>query len=236
MRHACFGVHDLELRGTRHHNHFLLAVGVGAVHGAQVVDFDHALVLGAQLVLVGDLGRRTTHVERTQRQLRARFSNRLRGDDTHGLSDLNRTVGRKVLAVALGTHALTRLARQHGAHLHLLDAAFLNEFRDLRRNQLAFLGKHVSAFGVKHVLGQGPTFDALANALHHLVVLAKWGDGESAKGVAIFLGDDDILSHVDQTTRQVTSICRLQGRVCKTLSGTVRGDEVLQDGQAFLEV
>ena len=106
QRHVGRGVHDLEFRRTRHHDHFLFAFGVGAVHRAQFVDFHDAFVLGADLVLVRDLGCRTTHVERTKRQLRARFSNGLCCNHTHSLPCLHRAVGGEVLAVALGADTL----------------------------------------------------------------------------------------------------------------------------------
>ena len=55
-------------------------------------------------------------------------------------------------------------------------------------------------------------------------------------GAAIDLADDDVLRDVDQTTGQVTRVCRTQRGVGQTLTGAVRGDEVLQNGQALAEV
>jgi hypothetical protein len=48
--------------------------------------------------------------------------------------------------------------------------------------------------------------------------------------------DDAILRDVDQTAGQVTRVRRLQRRVGQTLAGAVRRVEVLENGQAFLEV
>ena len=59
---------------------------------------------------------------------------------------------------------------------------------------------------------------------------------EAADGAAVVLVDDHVLGHVHETARQVTGVGRLEGRVRQTLPGTVRGDEVLEDGQALLEV
>ena len=55
-------------------------------------------------------------------------------------------------------------------------------------------------------------------------------------GAAIRLGDHEVLRHVDETTREVTRVRRLQRRVGQTLAGAVRRDEVLQNVQAFTEV
>ena len=53
---------------------------------------------------------------------------------------------------------------------------------------------------------------------------------------AIDLVDDHVLRDVDETARQVTRVGRLQRRVGETLTGAVRGDEVLHDLEAFTEV
>ena len=52
QRHVCFGVHHLEFGGTRNHNHLFLAACVCAIHRAQVINLNHAFVLGADLVFV----------------------------------------------------------------------------------------------------------------------------------------------------------------------------------------
>ena len=44
------------------------------------------------------------------------------------------------------------------------------------------------------------------------------------------------MSHIDQTTGEVTSISGLEGGVSQTLTGTVSGDEILEHGHAFLEI
>ena len=58
---------------------------------------------------------------------------------------------------------------------------------------------------------------------------------EAAVGAAVLLADDDVLRDVHQTTGQVTRVGGTQGGVGQTLTGTVRGDEVLQHGQALTE-
>ena len=78
--------------------------------------------------------------------------------------------------------------------------------------------------------------DAVANAFGDFVVLAKWGSYHTAQGQAIFFCDDDVLSDVHETTGQVTRIRCLQGRIRQTLTGTVRRNEVLEDGKSFLKV
>src|SRR5262249_46167764 len=70
--------------------------------------------------------RRTTDVERTHRQLRARLANRLRRDNPDGFTDFNRTTSREVAPVALDAAAATRFAGQHRTNTHALHAGTLN--------------------------------------------------------------------------------------------------------------
>src|SRR5690606_17055564 len=66
-------------------------------------------------------------------------------------------------------------------------------------------------------------------------VLEAVGDPQlqAAVGAAVLLADDDVLGDVDQTTGEVTRVGGPQGGVRQTLTGTVRGAEVLQHGQAL---
>src|SRR5690606_10106774 len=59
-------------------------------------------------------------------------------------------------------------------------------------------------------------------------------DLEALRRVAVELADDDILRDVDETTSQVPGVRGAKRRVRKTLARTVRGDEVLRDGEALL--
>ena len=52
--------------------------------------------------------RRAADVERTHRQLRARLTDRLGGDDADRLADVDRRAARKIAPVALGADARAR--------------------------------------------------------------------------------------------------------------------------------
>ena len=54
--------------------------------------------------------------------------------------------------------------------------------------------------------------------------------------LAVVLADDELLRHVDESPRQVAGVGGTQRGVGETLAGTVRGDEVLEDREAFTEV
>ena len=55
-------------------------------------------------------------------------------------------------------------------------------------------------------------------------------------GAAVGLADDDVLRDVDQAPGEVARVGGTQGGVGQALAGTVRRDEVLENGQALHEV
>ena len=63
-------------------------------------------------------GRDAAGVEGTQRELRARFADRLRRDDADRLADVDALAGGEIAAVAHRADAVLRLAREHRADLH----------------------------------------------------------------------------------------------------------------------
>src|SRR5215218_2457345 len=219
-----------------------------------VLDADGAGQLGDRGLALGDAGleelhhtrqtvgdvltRDTTGVEGAHRQLGTGLTDRLGGDDADRLADVHELAGRERPAVAGGAGAQQRLTGEHAADLDLGDTGV-----DQR------LDEHVTEVGVglrddgpvlgHHVGGQGAGVDA---GLHVRVTgdLAV-DDGadrhdHAAVGAAVLLADDDVLGHVHRTTGEVPRVGGPQRGVGQTLTGTVRGDEVLQHGQTLPEV
>ena len=61
-------------------------------------------------------------------------------------------------------------------------------------------------------------------------------DVDAVDRAAIVFADDHVLRHVDQAAGQVAGVGGLQRRIGQALARAVRGDEVLQHGEAFAEV
>jgi len=61
-------------------------------------------------------------------------------------------------------------------------------------------------------------------------------DPDTAAGPTVVSVNDDVLNCVDQTSGEITSICRTQRSICQTLARTVRRDEVLQRRQPLAQV
>jgi hypothetical protein len=98
-----------------------------------ILVLDRLDVMEAQRALVANLdaaGRRrarcrATDVERTHRQLRARLTDRLRGDHADRLADVDEAATRQIAAVAVRAHTVARRAGDRRAHLDLIDAFLL---------------------------------------------------------------------------------------------------------------
>src|SRR5690606_35552534 len=141
LRHRLAAVHVAFLR--QHHD-LILAVRHDAL-AVRCLDDGDALELRATrdlrlaCRLRRDARRRTTDVERTERELRARLTDRLRRENADRLAQVHHLHGREVAAVALTADAALRLAGQHRTDLHGLDARVLDEVRVLLRDQVARL-------------------------------------------------------------------------------------------------
>src|SRR5215213_2920329 len=188
---------------------------------------------------VGDvLTRDTTGVEGAHRQLGAGLTDRLGGDDADRLADVHELAGRERPAVAGGAGAEQRLAGEDAADLHLRDVG-VDQRGDEDVAQVGVrLGDDRPVLG-DHVGSQGAGVHA---GLHVRVPrdLAV-DDGadrhdDATVGAAVLLADDDVLRDVDQPAGEVAGVRGTERRVGQALTGTVRGDEVLQHGQTLPEV
>src|SRR6266849_364612 len=79
----------------------------------------------------------------------------------------------------------------------------------------------------------------ISTIAQRLDLYARLDDGldvDAVGGSAVEFADDDVLRHVYQAPRQVARIGSLERRIGQTFARAVRGNEVLQHGQAFAEV
>ncbi len=76
----------------------------------------------------------------------------------------------------------------------------------------------------------------LAEGLDDLVLALDCSGDESPERAAVLLVDDDVVGDIDKTTGKVTCVSGLQRRVGKTLTRTVRRDEVFEHRHSLLKV
>src|SRR5579862_4297332 len=225
------GVGDDELHVAAHRHQ--LAVGV--LHDVAVHDLDLAVIGRLDLGRARDL-RRTADMERAHGELRARLADRLGGDDADRLADIDRRSAREIAPVALAADALGKIAGQDRAHAHLLHLRLLDLLREILADLLVALDEHLARLRMLDVLRRGAAEDALAERRDDLAAIDLGLDGDTLLGAAILRRDDAVVRHVDQTAGQVTRIRRLERGVGQTLAGAVGRVEVLEHGEAFLEV
>ncbi len=229
-------VHDAHF-GAAADDHFgVLALAVLLLHRTQLVDLQFTVILGHDLAVLGDLARHTTDVECAKGKLRTRFSDGLCGDHADGLTDLDHAARGKVAAVALRTNAMALFAGQYAAHLHLFDRATADNVRDLLTDGITAGDDQLTGLGMQHIMHDGAAQDPVAQAFHYFLVLQQVGRHQAAKSTAVVVGDHYVLRHVHQSAGEVTGVSGLQRGIGQAFTRTVGGDEILQDGQSFLEV
>src|SRR5690606_13123562 len=105
--------------------------------------------------------------------------------------------------VAHRTDAATRLAGEHGADDHLLDAGLLDR-RDLVLVELGVrLDDDLASQRIDHVLERDAPQDALAERLDHLARFLELRHADAVEGAAVELRDDGVLSDVHEPARKV---------------------------------
>ena len=175
-------------------------------------------------------------MERTQGELRARFADRLRGDDTDRLADLDELGGREVAAVAARTDTATRLAGEHRADLDRLDGGLGDRLGLLLVDLVTRLDEHLLGQGIDDVVDRHAAEDTFGQRFLHVLAFLQGAGEHTADRPAVGHRDDGVLGDVHETTREVAGVGRLQGRVGETLTGAVRRDEVFEDREALAEV
>jgi len=126
------------------------------------------------------------------------------------------------------------------AHHDLADVAFADGLEDLVVERRVLRVEDLLRLGVIDRRREEASHEAvdeefecvkrrLCHACTHLQEVDR-------RDVAVLLADDDILCHVDKAAREVARVRRTECRIGKTLARTVRGDEVVGNGQALTEV
>jgi hypothetical protein len=178
----------------------------------------------------------TTGMEGTHCQLGARLADGLGGNEADRLADVARLAKRQVDAVTFGADADFGTAGQRGPDDDGLQTGILNLFGGCLMDQVTGLDQEFSRSRVDHVSGCIPSGEALGHILDDLAAGHDRPDTDALCGAAVFVAHDDILGDVHQTTGEVSRVGRTKRGVGQTLSGTVRGDEVLQNVQPLTEV
>src|SRR5690606_11446073 len=225
----------------REHHDLALAAGHDPLTGRRLHERDpveHRLAVDLRLALRlrGDARRGPTDVERPQRELRARLTDRLRRQDAHRLADVHHLHGGQVAAVAHPAEPALRLARQHGPDLDRLDARRLDGLGHLLVDHLPGPNDQFAVDRVVDIIERDVADDPVLQRLDDVFAFLERRHLDAQDRPAVLLGDRDVLRHVHEAAGEVAGIRRLQRRVRQTLPRAVRRDEVLEHGESFAEV
>ena len=89
---------------------------------------------------------------------------------------------------------------------------------------------------IEDILKRHTADDTVLQRFDNFFTIFEWSNTNTAHRTAIGFGDDHVLRHVNQTSRQITGVSRFQRGIGKTFAGTVRTDEILEHIQTFAEV
>src|SRR5690606_9123772 len=227
------GISDSQCRRTGYHNQ----VAVLFLNGLHVMQTDRAAMLHLNVVHCRCPRSRTTDVERPHGQLGSRLTDGLSCDYTNRLTRIHQVATSQVATITFGTNTVAGITGNGGAHDQLVHTRFLDR-RDQRFVEQG-TARHQNILGVAgciDVLGSYSTKNPVAQRHNHVATFDQWRDQQTLIGATVYLGHNQILSHVDQTPCQVSGVRRLQGGIRQTFTRTVSRDEVLQYVQTFAEV
>src|SRR5437763_4000822 len=199
-----------------------------------IADLHRAFEVRLDEGLIRDL-RRAADMERAHRQLRPRLADRLRRNDTDGFAEIDRRATREIAAVALAANPVLGFAGQNRPDLHLLDAGGEDRVDMLLENHLARRDDGLAVEIVER-LSRGTPENARGKRGDDLAGIDDGAHADAVRRAAIVRRDDRVLRDVDEAAGEITRIRRLQRRVGETFARAVRRVEVLENGEAFLEV
>ena len=142
-------------------------------------------------------------MEGTHGELGARLTDRLGGDNAHGLTNINHRAARKIATVADSANAFLGLAGQHRADLDVFDAGRLDSQHRGFIDQTGARHQHLVANRIEDIDRGGTPENAVGQRRDHLGTFDHRRHIEARDCATIYLGDDHILGNINETARQV---------------------------------
>ena len=171
-------------------------------------------------------------MERSHRQLRTGFADGLCSYDADRFAEFDGVARCHVLAVALRTYAVFCTAGQHASDPDCGDARLLDLLRHIAADERILGADDFARLGIDHVVHAVSAVDTVSERLES----RDLGDYDALRISAVLFVDDDSLRNIDETSGEVTGVCRLECGIRKTFTSAVRGNEVLEDGKTFAVV
>ena len=174
----------------------------------------------------------TASMERTHGKLSTWLANGLSSNNAHCRTNIHGATGGKIPTIALLANAVFGMARHDSADNYFNDAGIFKRLHLIHRGNIGAASQdHATILG-NRIVKQAAANEVLVQISLFVVNGIRHTVGRSA----IDLTNDNILSHVYQTTSQITRVGSTQSRVSQTLTSTMGGNKVLQNRQTLAEV
>ncbi len=175
-------------------------------------------------------------MEGTHRKLGAWLSDRLGSNNTNRLADVYIGTASKISSVAFATDTYFAFACQSRTDFNHIDAGGFYLGSLCLINQLSTFQQNFSREWIDDINSGCATENTLRKRFNHVTALNYGANIQTFLGPTVLNDHNAVLSHVNQTSGQITRICSLKRCISKALASTVRRVEVLKDGQALFEV
>lgn len=130
---------------------------------------------------------------------------------------------------------MARVAGKDGADPHFRNARLNNFVCNVFSDHFIFADDHFTGFRMAHRFVRIAADKPFFQLDDDLGAIRQCACQNAAVGAAILFADDDILRHIDETSRQISRVGRFERRIRQPFSGAVRRDKVLQYCQPFAE-
>ena len=208
----------------------------GVIDGIIIEHAQHTIMACFNMRLFCTTLGSTTDMEGTHRELCTRLTNGLSGNNTDSFTDVDRRTTCQIAAIAGPADTADAFTGQHGADLEIFDIRIFHDLDIVFLDQLALGNQNFAGHRMQDVERRRATENTIFERGYRFATFNHGSNGQTVDGTAIFLDNDGVLRHIDKTTCQITGVSCLQSRIGQTLTGTMGRVEVLEHGQAFLEV
>ncbi len=121
--------------------------------------------------------------------------------------------------------------------MHACNPGFFNRFCLVCGNKRIAWDNPFARFGVLYIVNRPASAHAVGKGFNNLFAVRKSGNPHAGFFIvflnAILLADNYILRYVNKTAGKVPRIRRTEGRVGKTFTRAVAGNEIFKNSQAF---
>ena len=175
-------------------------------------------------------------MEGSHGQLGSRLTDRLGRYHADSFTHVDLMTAAQITPITGGTDTVAGLTGDGGAHHDLIDAQLFQTSGPYLVNHGTGFQDDLIRAGLDHVLGHNAAQYPVGQGFDDVTAVDDRGHQQAVIGTAVFLGHHHILGNIHQPAGEVTGVRRLQGGVREALTGTVGGDEVLQNVQPLTEV